>query len=92
MRRGRRPVDTPQPRRTIAASLGAPEIGRATSEGRRVLEPRIQYAQTEDRVSIAFWMFGEGESLILTSAGGISLSVSVPSGGRQLWSTSVTIP
>ncbi len=28
-------------------------IGRAISEGQRVVEPRIQYAQTKDGVSIA---------------------------------------
>ena len=25
------------------------------------MEPRIQYAQTKDGVSIAFWTLGEGE-------------------------------
>ena len=28
------------------------------------MEPRIQYAQTEDGVSIAFWTFGEGSALV----------------------------
>ncbi len=36
------------------------------------MEPRIQYAQTEDGVSIAFWTIGEGEPLIITPPGGIS--------------------
>ncbi len=33
---------------------------------RRVMEPRIQYAQTKDGVSIAFWTLGEGEPLVHT--------------------------
>ena len=28
------------------------------------MEPRIQYTQTEDGVSIAFWTLGEGMSLV----------------------------
>jgi hypothetical protein len=31
------------------------------------MEPRIQYAQTEDGVSIAFWVMGEGMPLVVTA-------------------------
>ncbi len=31
------------------------------------MEPRIQYAQTKDGVSIAFWTLGEGMPLLLVS-------------------------
>ena len=31
------------------------------------MEPRIQYAKTEDGVSIAYWMIGEGPPLVRTS-------------------------
>ncbi len=29
------------------------------------MEPRIQYAQTRDGVSIAFWTMGAGEAVVL---------------------------
>ena len=29
------------------------------------MEPRIQYAQTEDGVSIAYWTLGTGKALVL---------------------------
>ncbi len=29
------------------------------------MEPRIQYAQTEDDVSIAYWSLGEGHPLVI---------------------------
>ena len=29
------------------------------------MEPRIQYAKTEDCVSFAYWTLGEGEPLVL---------------------------
>ena len=33
------------------------------------MEPRIQYAQTADGVSIAFWTLGEGEPLVYIAGG-----------------------
>ena len=32
------------------------------------MDPRIQYAQTADGVSIAFWTLGEGEPFVYTQA------------------------
>ena len=32
------------------------------------MEPRIQYAKTEDGVNIAYWTLGEGKPLIVTPA------------------------
>ena len=34
------------------------------------MEPRIQYAQTADGVSIAYWTLGEGAPLVLASGWG----------------------
>ncbi|MDO8616686.1 MAG: adenylate/guanylate cyclase domain-containing protein [Dehalococcoidia bacterium] len=36
----------------------------ARRRGRRLMEPRIQYAKTSDGISIAFWTLGEGEPLV----------------------------
>ena len=36
------------------------------------MEPRIQYAQTKDGVSIAYWTLGEGLPLLLMYTGGFS--------------------
>ncbi len=36
------------------------------------MEPRIQYAQTKDGVSIAYWTLGEGEPLVCMYVGGFS--------------------
>ncbi len=36
------------------------------------MEPRIQYAQSQDGVSIAFWTLGEGEPLVCMYTGGFS--------------------
>jgi hypothetical protein len=33
------------------------------------MEPRIQYAQTEDGVSIAYWTLGEGMPFVQMPAG-----------------------
>ena len=38
------------------------------------MEPRIQYAQTSDGVSIAYWTFGEGTPLIQMPAGSYTMS------------------
>ncbi len=32
------------------------------------MEPRIQYAQTKDGVSIAYWTMGEGNPVVVTPA------------------------
>ncbi len=33
------------------------------------MEPRIQYAKTEDGVSIAYWTLGDGKPLVSMPAG-----------------------
>ncbi len=35
----------------------------------RLMEPRIQYAKTEDGVSIAYWTLGDGKLLVSMPAG-----------------------
>ncbi len=40
-----------------------------------MMEPRIQYAQTEDGVSIAYWTLGEGPPLFVTSNAPLSPSL-----------------
>ncbi len=51
------------------------------------MEPRIQYAKTEDGVNIAYWTLGEGPPLLMTSGGPSSKSLQswqVPEGRAYL--------
>lgn len=39
------------------------------------MEPRIQYAQTKDGVSIAFWVTGQGMPLVAEPSGNFLLAL-----------------
>ncbi len=42
------------------------------------MEPRIQYAQAQDGVSIAFWTLGDGEPAPHRSSGGKVIEAKAP--------------